>query len=329
MAKRKNAAALFEVFNDNRGASNRARPRWSRWFAGRAAPGATAVDPNDPTTMPIKSPLIAPVAPRIAAVEAMPVAVATAPSHDPTVASPVAQQSVTASAAPHGSGRFHLDPDTREVTMRLPFTHVVVTAFAILLTFAMCYVVGRRTGAASVQMAKAAPVEQNDDPLSQPVQPKALDVRRSTPAATPTPTPRPSAALTQQQSTSAVLARDHESAPMANSVRGLATIPKPPPADGPRIIGLNYWLVQTYPTQEGAVEARDFLLKNGVSCTVEKAPPGFAIEPTWYAVISTKGFEHIHTPECDAVKHQIEKVGDKFAGSGKFKRFAPQLFKLK
>jgi hypothetical protein len=87
--------------------------------------------------------------------------------------------------------------------------------------------------------------------------------------------------------------------------------------------------VQTYPNQESAIEARDFLLKNGVSCTVEKAPPGFAVDPTWYAVVSTKGFEHIHTPECENVRHQIEKVGEKFAGNGKFKRFAPTLFKLK
>jgi hypothetical protein len=122
--------------------------------------------------------------------------------------------------------------------------------------------------------------------------------------------------------------------PVANSVHDIEPVPAPDvtQVDGPRVIGLNYLLIQSYPNQAGAEEAHDFLVSNGVACTVEKVPPGFYCpDPSWMAVITSRGFdrEQLHTPEYEDFKHQLEKLGDKFAGNGKFKRFSLQVYKLK
>ncbi len=90
------------------------------------------------------------------------------------------------------------------------------------------------------------------------------------------------------------------------------------------MIGVNYVIVQSYPRIENANEARDFLTRNGIPCTVEKAPAGWP--STWFSVVSTRGFEHVHTPECETFKHQIEKLGRQFANRGQFKHFSPQLY---
>jgi len=119
----------------------------------------------------------------------------------------------------------------------------------------------------------------------------------------------------------------------ANSAQGMHLVP--PTADGaladdvPRTIGVNYVIAQSYPNQQQATDAHDFLVKSGIPCTVEKGPPGWVANPNWYSVVTLRGFEHIHTPECEAFKHQIEKLGDKFAGNGKFKRFDPFLYSWK
>ena len=96
-----------------------------------------------------------------------------------------------------------------------------------------------------------------------------------------------------------------------------------------RSIGLNYILVQSYPNEKLATEARDFLVKSGVPCTVEKGPKDWASDPSWCSVITTAGYAHIHSPEYESAARNITTLGGQFAGKAKFKRFEPHAYKWK
>jgi hypothetical protein len=356
MARRKHAAALFEVFHDKKPIVRSVGGSWgSSWlFKGRTRSAesdepTTVVDENDPTTMTIRSPLIAP---RIAAVEAMPVAppkpapspkpvevpkaVSSAPA--PSVARSdvrdevaVLREKFASSSAPESGSdvpqlesatHFHFDRDAKEVTLRLPLNSAVIAASCFVLCVGIAYVAGRHIGnneAAAAQFAK-------DTHLTE-LHTSALDLPRRANRVAPIPAAAKPAPRVYADD---AVYHDRESAPMANSVHDITPIARPA-ADGPRIIGLNYVLIQVYPTQASAAEARDFLIKNGISCTVEKAPPGFALDPSWMGVITTRGFdkEQLHTPEYEAFRRQVEKAGDKFAQTGEFKRFSLHVYKLK
>lgn len=335
MAKRRHAAALFEVFHDIRGPSPRggsASRGFFSWLRGRGE-GGGAVDPNDPTTMPMKSPLIAtrsteapdqapPQSRRenVAPADRQASSVATAPG-----ASTTGANESTAGLDAGGHFQVHLDRNRRELTVRVQFATAVVTCAAIVLAVALSYVLGRKAGTHPAVLAAETPTDMHTGD----VKPSALDIPRrpSLPAAAATPLPPRRSIMFDSNP------GEHESTPQANSVHGLRPVPPPAVSDGKRIIGLNYYIIQTYPNETSAIEARDFLLKNGVGCTAERVPHGFGAEPTWFAVITSRGFdrEQLHTPDCDNLRKQIDRIGEKFASTGKFKRFLspPPLYKLK
>ena len=60
----------------------------------------------------------------------------------------------------------------------------------------------------------------------------------------------------------------------------------------------------------------------GVNCTVEKAPKGWP--PTWFSVIGTTGFDRASGASYENYLAEVEKVNEKFAGKGSFKRFDPR-----
>ena len=112
-------------------------------------------------------------------------------------------------------------------------------------------------------------------------------------------------------------------------------VPNPPPVAIPvrtsdlpeatgRVIGMNYAVIQSYPDEKGAADARDALIKSGIPCTVEKNHP-FA--PKWYCVIGTTGFAKSSTHDYQEYVRKIQAVSDKFAGSSKFRKFDPQPYK--
>ena len=351
MARRKHSAALFEVFNnekkakETRAGSIPRAPRW--WSRPRVEPtnGATSavMDANDPTTMKIVSPLLAP---RLAAVEAMepappppapakPVPVKSAPPLlrserverdrvDPTRGG-IASRSIFEPA----SKLFQFDRNQRDVKIHLKLTTLIVAGFGIVLLAGIAYIMGRRsTPAADTVVANHETLSTSDRPRKLPVQPNALDVgKRLTHTNTGNGTNR-----SVPRNADDARTRDRESGtalPMANTVHGLNPITSEAAGavEGPRMIGLNYIIAQTFPNQQTAMDAHDFLVNNGIPCTVQKAPIGWTADPNWYSVISTRGFERIHTPECEALQRQIEKIGEKFAGNGKFKRFEPHLYR--
>jgi hypothetical protein len=331
MAKRKRSAALFEVFHDSKSASaGRLSTGHSArgWFKARAeAPAtniATAIDPDDPTTGAIRSGLIAP---RIAAVEAMAAPTTATSTGMSERIEPVRPRSAAQSTTNVGS-RIQLDAESKHVKLMLPARTIIAASFAIVVVVGLSYILGHHAGA-SPSNAGTNDQATDDSTTVQPIQPKALEV------------PRRAVAGQGQQPIKApvsrrgddVRRRDADSEPRSNDVSQLHDNQsrESDGTDGPRIIGLNYLLVQVYPSQAGAAEARDFLLKNGIGCTIEKVPEGYyGSDKTWLAVITTRGFDRdqLHSAEYDSFKQKIENLSGTFSAKSKSKQFSLQTYKL-
>ncbi|HZL34161.1 MAG TPA: hypothetical protein VFC78_02555 [Tepidisphaeraceae bacterium] len=356
MAKGKHAAALFEVIQHNKGPGANSgdslrTPKW--WFKGRPQadlPTLTATAPQPAPRTPSVAMRMTAAAPRIAAVEAMtPDPQFPASGHEQTCEPAPVNEPARSEPAPSADWRNRADPtrarlqrtptggirmdrDNRSLHVRLRYPAAALAGFGLMVAVGLAYVVGRRA-ASGPDRANASAVDDPADAsasnkdLRSRVQPNALNVpRHVSRAGYKAPAPRVADAARPR-------VREHDTpgeAPMANSVNGLKPIP-PAAAeavDGPRIAGLNYIIAQSYPDVKTAQEARSFLVKVGIPCTVEQGPQGWA-QMTWYSVVTTRGFEHIHTPECESAQKAIKDANAKFAGTAKFRRFDPRLFQWK
>jgi hypothetical protein len=330
MARSKYAAALFEVMADKKGNASGARaPNW--WIKNRTEPpAAVVIDPNDPTTTPIKSSLIAP---RITAVEETPAPQPVVRSSSPASRlkrDPADPTRAAARPAPESSRAIEFDRMRRELKLRVSLTNAVVAAFAVMMIVALAYVMGKRESAPTSELTttETTTAESGETPQAAvpvaPIKPKVLEVgkpKKASASATPGPANAPAPRLGAE----APRVKDHEfisMPPVANTTTGMHVNPAAP-ANAKRTIGINYIIAQSYPAEQTAKDARDFLMKNGITCTVEKGT-GFA--PNWYSVVTSRGFEHIHTNECENFKSQIDKLGEKFADNGKFNKFEPMLY---
>jgi len=91
-------------------------------------------------------------------------------------------------------------------------------------------------------------------------------------------------------------------------------------------LNLNYIIVQSYPEQKAAEEARDVLAKAGIPTTIEHGLKGF--HPEWAIVVTTKGFTRIQSDEYKQYVKQIDQVSVQYAGSKRgFKSFQPTGYK--
>ena len=74
-----------------------------------------------------------------------------------------------------------------------------------------------------------------------------------------------------------------------------------------------------------AQDAADLLNKRGIKCSVVN---GLSYAPKWYVVVGFKGFDRVrNSPEYEEYVQKIERVGQEFAGTSKFKRFEPRAFR--
>jgi len=93
-----------------------------------------------------------------------------------------------------------------------------------------------------------------------------------------------------------------------------------------RQINLNYVLIQSYGDEKTATEARDFLNKNGVPCTIERGVKNWRKD--FYLVIGLQGFPRASGPDYLAYRSRIEALGAQFAPSPRsYKRFDPVAIK--
>jgi hypothetical protein len=233
---------------------------------------------------------------------------------------------------------FGYDADRQEVTLRMRYTTAVISAFSFVVLIGLAYVTGRHgafapgpLAAVSTEMLKKGPA-----------QPSVLEVGRSggeagnrgaitsgngvSPAFTPerpkVANGKASASQPQPQPASAKMPANISTAPTGQTNGAIVE------DNARRAAGLNYVIVQSYPDQKSAGEAAAFLNKAGVHCTVEPAPPGFVNNPSWVSVVGTAGFQRIrNSPDYDNYVKGIQKLGEQYAGTSKFKRFQPQPYR--
>ena len=326
MARRKNAAALFEVIHADNRIPRRQSSRWSlrapRWLfgssGGRSEDSAAPVETIDYETPPVpRGPSL--LARAFALIPSMP------------------RIGMT------------LDPERQVVRLQFSYTGALVSAFTLVVAIALAYLVGRQTSHRPMPaLAEATTEELRAGPAYAEVldinnetdAPVAMAVGPATPAARAT-----ASGAAQQQGTSTASAKQPPSktstlttpdAAQAARTQQAArpsqwTEPKPPTtyivSDEHRMNGLQYVIIQSYPEEEKllAESAMQTLNQQGVLCTVER---GLPYAPSWYCVVGITGFARTkEVPEYDAYLARIQKISDQFAGTSKFKKFEPKPFR--
>jgi hypothetical protein len=327
MAKGKHSPALFEVVHGKRrfdpSASILRTPNW--WFKGRhrgpAAPVMEAeerpafTDESDPTLRGIPSPTAEPEpAPVTAEYET--------PSEEPSAYS-IPQRR-------RGGSAFHVvvDRDRHELFVRVRYTTAIVAGFAVLVVVALAYITGRHMGRGP---ATALATQSSEEVASGPIEKGVLDVggRSSTTTVSTTTTPGLGVGGVSAQPAPNRVTEASVGPSGGGNVSAPTTRQPPAPAkpadfeNGKRIVGRQYVVIQAYAGNQKALaeEARDFLIKSGVSCTVEQGVSGWP--STWHSVVSTQGFDRASGPQYEAFVQQATKIGEAFAGKSAWKKFEP------
>lgn len=195
-----------------------------------------------------------------------------------------------------------VDPERGELSLRLSYASAVTVGIAILAGLGIAFLAGRKAGSPRPAVAV-----------------NTTDQIRNLP---------PRANLTNLASVPDLIAEPaiELTAPPISPRDGDRTerVPAPPRT---RSIGLNYVIIQSYPDEKTASEAKGILAQNGLDCTVEKALPGWGT-PTWHTVVGLEGFTRISSnPPFDAYVKKVKDVSDKFAKKNSFKAFDPKPYK--
>lgn len=324
MAKGKHSPALFEVVHGKRHFDKSATvlrtPNW--WFKGRhRGPAAPAAEVGDPPAF---------------ADEADPTQAALPPpdrEREPATADyESALDDPTSFAMPHPRRRgapfqVVVDRDRQELFLRVRFTTAIVAGFALLVVIALSYVTGRQLGRGP-SMAMAT--QSSEEVAAGPVEKGVLDVgnRGGTSGIAPSGAGIGAGGISAQpapaRTAEPLVAVPAAAAASAGRQAGAPAAPKSADFEnGRRIVGKQYVVIQAYAGDQKrlAEEARDFLLKNGVSCTVEKGVKGWPSE--WNSVVSTQGFDRASGPQYDTYISTATRIGEAFAGKSAWKRFDP------
>ena len=330
MAKGKHSPALFEVVHGKKHSDNSASilrtPNW--WFKGRhRGPVAPVMevserpvftDEVDPTLRGLPSPTAEPEP-----APAPPPADYESPPYDPTA---------FVMPQPRRGSAFQVvvDRDRQELFVRVRYTTAIVAGFAVFVLISLAYITGRSM---SRGPASALATQTSEEVAAGPVEKGVLEVggRSTATGAFTTSTPglgtggvsaQPAPSRPTETSTGST--GGSISVPTTGRSAAPAAPAKTPDYEnGKRIVGRQYIVVQAYAGNQRALaeEARDFLLKNGVSCTVEQNVNGWP--STWHCVVSTQGFDRASGPAFEAYKAQATQIGDAFAGKSAWKRFEP------
>ena len=232
-----------------------------------------------------------------------------------------------------------IDPDRKEVTVRLRYTTAIIAGFAVCVVIGLAYLSGRSSSRASAGangitseqvrrgpiLAGVLDVQAERTTISE----AGAETRTATTPEAPNnvrvdpPMPEPRSAGNE--------------APRGGGPTEGAVVDNPPPAlpvtgdiatDLPRHNGLNYVVIQSYPEKKDADAAKEALLAAGIPCTVQRPPTGW--DQKLWAVIGTYGFPRTNTmPQYKRYLERINAVGKNFAGKSKYRSFDPSPVKWK
>jgi hypothetical protein len=324
MARRKNAAALFEVIHsDNR-------------FTARHQPGSWSLRPPGWISRLFRQrPSDAPAPVETIDYAASEPAAQSAPRGGPSL---LARLFALMPAMPRIG--MSVDADRQLVRFQLSYTGALISAFGLVVAIGLAYMAGRGSGPRPLPAltdltteelrqgpAFADVLDVGDDATTPPV------AMAAAPTVT-TPQPPQSTATTaagrQTASRTTVATAQQPAATGSNQAMRPSQFnePKPPAtymvSDEKRTVGLQYVVIQSYPEEEKALaeSAAQTLRDNGVNCTVER---GLPYAPSWYCVVGIMGFARTKdVPEYEGYTNRILQISSQFAGTSKFKKFEPK-----
>jgi hypothetical protein len=328
MAKRKHSTALFEVIKH---APHYARPKAHasegkgvlavarRWL--KASPQqASAVAPPD-SDLPVRA-LAAPVVPRVDVepLEEAPPAAIGFEDHALALAGSAAAADFGDLTAPPPAQNLHVavDPERRQIALRLSYTAAMIGGFALLVIVALCVMVGqhfRGNGAPLLAQSTTADLRKglpHRDVMTVPrrsLAPISSDTPQGQGPTAQGPAHPAGNALAERRGAAPPAATDSQASPTAAG-------------DGKRYIGLNYVIVQSYPEAERkmADDAAAFLNREGVSCTVETGVKGYLA----VTVVGLQGFDRQSSPAFKSYVQRIQQLSTKYAtGTRSYKAFTP------
>jgi hypothetical protein len=332
MAKGKHSPALFEVVHGKKHFDKPETvlrtPNW--WFKGRhRGPATGPVDPGDPPSFSHEADPTQPALPP------PPVADPAPAEYESAVEDP------TAFAMPHPARKgtpfqFVVDRDRQELFLRVRFTAAIIAGFALVVVVGLAYLTGRHFGRGP---ATALATQSSEEIAAGPIEKGVMDVGSRTASAgsrgaiTPgggpgigaggvssQPAPnRITEASVLPPGASATSSRPTGGRSAGPSVESRQTVGE----NGRRIVGWQYVVIQSYAGDQKklADEACEFMVKNGVPCTVEKGVAGWPAN--WNTVVSMQGFERASGPQYEAYIGRAVKLGETFAGRSAWKRFEP------
>ena len=217
-----------------------------------------------------------------------------------------------------------IDPERKEVTLRFRYTTAVIATFAVMVALGLAYVSGRKS---NPDTAGTSPSTR--DVQGGPILAGVLDPERGSVATLDTPEVIPGR---PEPVTSGAQVRPNAAARMGGA-GGSTAVQKQAPgrgpagvqADLPRVIGLNYVIVQSYEHKKDAEAACQALQDGGIPCTVEPVPPGWSTNPNIrFSVVGVHGFPRTMTlPQYRQYIARINEVSKRFAGKSKIKQFEP------
>jgi hypothetical protein len=207
-----------------------------------------------------------------------------------------------------------VDSERRQIALRMSYTVAIVGGFAVVVVVILSIMVGQRLNHGGAPLlAQTTTEELRKGPAHREVlDPPRRSTLVSAPATPETSSPR------QAARPATVAQADGQQQPQG---------PTAAPADGKRYLNYNYVIIQGYADsqQKMAEEARDFLIREGVPCTVEKDVKGFSK----ITVVGLEGFERKSAPEVAAYCQRIKQLSTKYVGnsSRSYKAFDPVVVK--
>jgi hypothetical protein len=204
-----------------------------------------------------------------------------------------------------------IDRTTGDIRFNLSYAGFAAIGFIFLMALAIAFIAGTQHASSSAEVAEPSDnkvVHSNTSPASglamavgssqvpdapRHVSPDVLEISRSTPKLTAPVSPAPTVA------------------------------PAPLPVKANRDIGMMYVVIQSYPDQEMAQKACDFVNHAGIPCTLIQGLSDFAMHD-WYSVVGLQPFKK-HDPNMEDYEKSITTLGLKF--STKFyNQFQPKAY---
>lgn len=328
MAKGKHSPALFEVVHGkkrfDRSAANLRTPKW--WFKGRhRGPVAPVIDVGEP---PAYADEADPTLRGLPSPTAEPTPEPPPAEYEPALDSP-SDYETPQPARRNSAFQFVIDRERQELFVRVRYTAAIIAGFALVVVIALAYMGGRHLGRGP---ATALASRSSEEIAAGPIEKGVLDVNTNSGARTfVTPPTSGSGGGISAQPAPTRQAEPFVVPPVTNSpVRqsgpSTPSTPTRPPGleNGKRIANQQYVVIQSYAGDQRklAEEARDFLIRNGIPCTIENGIAGWPA--TWHTVVGTAAFDRASGPQYEAYRARIIDIGKDFAGKSAWKQFDPR-----